>query len=91
MITRYAYAKINLGLRILGKRADGFHDIETVLHRIDLYDELSFAKSETLSLEYDSPALPLGQENLCIGLRASSVSTGVQRGAHTSRSGRIFP
>ena len=36
-----AYAKINLGLRILRKREDGFHDIETIFYRINLFDELT--------------------------------------------------
>ena len=32
------YGKINLFLNILGKREDGFHNIETVIQRIDLFD-----------------------------------------------------
>ncbi len=35
-----AYAKINLGLRVLGKRPDGLHEIDTLLQSIDLADEL---------------------------------------------------
>ncbi|MCF7846070.1 MAG: 4-(cytidine 5'-diphospho)-2-C-methyl-D-erythritol kinase [Candidatus Peribacteraceae bacterium] len=35
-----AFAKINLGLKVLGKRADGFHDIETIFARVGLFDEL---------------------------------------------------
>ena len=34
------YAKINLFLRVIGSRADGFHEIETILHGIGLYDEI---------------------------------------------------
>ena len=83
MITLRAYAKINLGLRILGKRSDGYHDIETILHRIDCYDELSFTKSETISLESDSPEVPPGEENLCIRAARLFIShTGAKDGAH---------
>ena len=37
-----AFAKINLGLKVLGKRPDGFHDIETIFARVGIYDELEF-------------------------------------------------
>jgi 4-diphosphocytidyl-2-C-methyl-D-erythritol kinase len=37
-------AKINLGLRVLGMRPDGFHEIETIFIAVDLYDELRFEK-----------------------------------------------
>jgi 4-diphosphocytidyl-2-C-methyl-D-erythritol kinase len=37
-----AFAKINLFLRVLGPRSDGYHDIETILHGIRLGDDLSF-------------------------------------------------
>lgn len=42
-----AYAKINLGLKILNKRKDGFHNIETVFHKIDLFDEIIFSKHKS--------------------------------------------
>ena len=35
-----AYAKVNLGLRVLNKRDDGFHPLKTIFHKIDLYDEI---------------------------------------------------
>lgn len=35
-----AHAKVNLFLRVLGRRADGFHEVETILHGVGLYDEV---------------------------------------------------
>lgn len=40
-----SYAKINLGLRVLGKRPDGYHEIETVFQTISLADELRIEKA----------------------------------------------
>ena len=42
-----AYAKINLVLDITGKRADGYHNIRTVMQTVDLYDTLEFDISES--------------------------------------------
>ncbi len=46
MITIKAPAKINLTLEVLGKRADGFHEIKSVLQTIDLYDTLHIEKGQ---------------------------------------------
>ena len=59
------YAKINLGLRIIGKRDDGFHDIETVFHRIQLADSITFAPAERISLVTDNPSIPGDERNIC--------------------------
>jgi hypothetical protein len=40
-----SHAKVNLGLWILGRRPDGFHEIDTILQTIDLDDELLIARS----------------------------------------------
>ena len=40
------HAKVNLFLRVLGARRDGYHEVETILHSVGLYDELRFAPSE---------------------------------------------
>lgn len=62
-----AYAKINLGLRILGKRPDGFHELETYFLQIDLADRLFFEKSELEGLELtcNRADLPVDAANLC--------------------------
>jgi len=63
-VTLKAPAKINLGLRIIGKREDGFHDIHSIFQTVGLYDELSLADAESTSLTCDNPAVPCGDDNL---------------------------
>jgi len=45
MIT-FPNAKINIGLRITGKRPDGYHDIQTVFYPVELSDALEFVVSD---------------------------------------------
>jgi 4-diphosphocytidyl-2-C-methyl-D-erythritol kinase len=81
-MTTRAYGKINLGLRILRKRSDGYHDIETVFHQIDVFDELSFRLHESdVLLTSTNPQLPTDNSNLCV--KAANLLrdlTGVQEG-----------
>ncbi len=52
-----AYAKINIGLDVLRKRTDGYHDIKTLMHNISLYDELVFYKNEKCEIKCDRAEL----------------------------------
>jgi 4-diphosphocytidyl-2-C-methyl-D-erythritol kinase len=61
-----SYAKINWSLRITGKRADGFHDLETVFQTIALHDELTFRESDHLALTCDDPTIPVDETNLVL-------------------------
>jgi 4-diphosphocytidyl-2-C-methyl-D-erythritol kinase len=60
-----AYAKINLGLYIVGKRPDGFHDIETIFHHIDLFDELHLSTADKIAISCSDPRIPTDSTNLC--------------------------
>ena len=50
-LTRKAYAKINLGLDALRKRADGYHELAMVMQTVDICDELTFTVKETPGIE----------------------------------------
>ncbi len=63
---RKAFAKINLGLRVLEKRRDGFHNIQSLMIPIGWHDELEFSKSESLSLTCTDESLPVDETNLCV-------------------------
>lgn len=60
-----AHAKINLDLRVLGERADGYHEVRTVLQSLRLHDTLTVtARRGPLVIECDDPELPTGEQNL---------------------------
>ncbi len=60
----HSFSKINLALSVLGRRADGFHEIRTVFQSIDLCDEIEFHPSLKLEvLCEDLPDVPM-QQNL---------------------------
>ena len=63
-----SYAKVNIGLKLLQKRIDGYHDISTVFQEIDLYDEITISRSTNSVLEFDSNVdwLNNDQHNLCV-------------------------
>lgn len=60
-----ALAKINLSLRVVGTRPDGYHELRTVFQSIDLHDELTIRRtSRALELTCDDQACPPGRANL---------------------------
>lgn len=58
-----AFAKINLTLEVLGLRDDGYHEMKTVLHTVDLADQLEVQPAARLTVESDDPKLN-GEDNL---------------------------
>lgn len=61
-----SYAKINIGLRIVGKRDDGFHNIETFFQQIDLFDILDIEPTidGVIRITTSDPGCPNGSSNL---------------------------
>ena len=81
-----APAKLNLFLEVLGKRPDGYHEIESLMARVNLCDRLTFADdpSGRISLSCDDPELPLDSANLVV--RAAER---LRRESGTARGARI--
>ena len=74
MMSIKAYAKINVGLKILDKRDDGFHNIETTLATINLSDILTLEQNDS-GIVVDAPGLDVRPEdNLCF--RAADLFVG---------------
>ncbi len=64
-VSRLAPCKVNLLLTILGKRLDGFHELETLLYPIPIHDELEIERSGVgISLECDAVGIPRDPTNL---------------------------
>ncbi len=76
--------KVNLILNILGKRADGFHELETVMQPVNLCDEMTFERvGASLQLTCSNPELPTDSKNLVHRaatsfLAAAKISGGVK-------------
>ncbi len=77
-----APAKINLGLRILSRRSDGYHEIETGLVLIDWCDRITVGLADSVSITCSDRRLPTNGDNLCVRVaveikREFNVSSGI--------------
>ena len=77
-----APAKVNLYLEILGKRPDGYHELQTLMHRVDLDDEMEISlEGQGINLVADGKGIPEGKENLaCRAAQVFFEELGIQRG-----------
>jgi 4-diphosphocytidyl-2-C-methyl-D-erythritol kinase len=83
MILIRSFAKVNLVLAVLGKRADGFHEIRTVFQSIDLHDELEIRPSKHLELRCpDLASVPMEENTVWRAAtalaRAASPASGAE-------------
>ena len=65
-ISLKALAKINLGLDVLGKREDGYHDVRMIMQTIHLYDRVEIKKTRSphIHVETNLYYLPVNEDNL---------------------------
>ena len=64
--TYQAPAKINLSLRVTGKRDDVYHNVDILMAKLDLTDSLDFHNSRTTTLQCEMPGVPTDESNLVI-------------------------
>lgn len=61
-----AYAKINIGLDVLRRRPDGYHEVKMIMQTVDIYDDLFLEKTSEpgIRLQTDNEELPTNRDNL---------------------------
>lgn len=90
MISLLSPAKINLFLRIISKRSDGYHDIASLFQAIDLYDTLHIALGKEDQLICNNPIIPTDGSNLILKAAALfRAKTGLDVGIQVNLEKRI--
>ncbi|MDE5952153.1 MAG: 4-(cytidine 5'-diphospho)-2-C-methyl-D-erythritol kinase [Acetatifactor sp.] len=82
-LTRKAYAKINLGLDVVRRLKNGYHEVRMIMQTVGIYDVLTFTAAQSgIRITTDSGELPVGEDNLIykaarLLMEESDVSAGV--------------
>jgi 4-diphosphocytidyl-2-C-methyl-D-erythritol kinase len=82
-LEKSSFCKVNLLLNVLGKRADGFHELETIMHPLPIFDRLQFEPGrQGIELTCSDPHLPTDSGNLVYRAAESFLRTaGIREGA----------
>ncbi|MFT3928750.1 MAG: 4-(cytidine 5'-diphospho)-2-C-methyl-D-erythritol kinase [Spongiibacteraceae bacterium] len=89
MLTLLSPAKLNLFLLVTGRRADGYHTLQTLFQLLDVGDTLQFIEADTLTLTPELPSVP-SESNLIIrAARLLQQHTGCKKGAAISIDKRL--
>ncbi|HEV3485067.1 MAG TPA: 4-(cytidine 5'-diphospho)-2-C-methyl-D-erythritol kinase, partial [Vicinamibacterales bacterium] len=91
------HAKVNLFLSVLGRRSDGYHELETILHAVDLFDDIEIAVKpdpgvdvEMIATDAGVGTLPSARDNLIVKAAETLIgAAGVGNGAHIRVTKRI--
>lgn len=85
-----AAAKVNLVLEVLGRRADGYHEIATVMQTVDLSDRLILEDADTIACRATGFGVPTDDRNLAVrAARALAEAAGTARGVRITLDKRI--
>ena len=82
-LTRKAYAKINLGLDVVRRLENGYHEVRMIMQTVGIYDVLTFTAAQSgIRITTDSGELPVGEDNLIyraarLLMEEGNVSVGV--------------
>ncbi len=90
-IIESAYAKINLGLKILGKRSDGYHEVSMIMQSVGLKDEIIIEPGRGIELKCNLPGLSCGADNLaCKAARLLADRYQIIPNVHITLNKKIF-
>ena len=81
MIRLKAYAKLNLSLDIRGKRSDGYHELDTIMQSIDLFDTVRIEKADALRVQMDMSGVDERLNTAYVAAEAFFLHTGISGGA----------
>ena len=91
-LTLRSPAKLNLYLKVVNKRPDGFHNLKTIFERIDLHDDIRLTRNSSgkISVSCNHPHVPLGPKNLVYKIaRLLKTDFGIHDGVHIAIHKRI--
>ena len=91
-ISQKAYAKINIGLDVLRRRNDGYHEVKMIMQTVDICDDLLFEKTKQpgIVLKTDHEELPTGGDNLiCMAAALLFQEKGITEGVKITLTKRI--
>lgn len=63
-ITEKAFGKINLCLDVVGRRSNGYHNVESIMHTVPLHDTVTLEKADKITLTCSNASLPTDSSNL---------------------------
>ena len=89
MIVEHAYAKLNLTLEVIQKRADGYHDLATILQTVDLHDTLEISPSSGIEFECSDASISDNDNLVVRSVEALRKVTDTDRGARINLRKRI--
>lgn len=91
-ITRKAFAKINIGLDVLRRRTDGYHEVRMIMQTVELCDDLLIERTEQpgIRLRTDNAELPVNGDNLiCKAADLLFKEKGIREGVQITLTKRI--
>lgn len=90
-IVEKAYAKINLGLNILGERPDGYHEVAMVMQSVGLADEITISQGQGIEITTNLEGLSCGPDNLAYkAAKSLADKAGIEPNVHIHLEKHIF-
>jgi 4-diphosphocytidyl-2-C-methyl-D-erythritol kinase len=89
MIRLIAFAKLNLSLDVIGRRSDGYHELDTIMQSIDLYDTVSVEQADGIRVRFDAGGIDPWRNTAFSAAQAFFAYTKIPGGADIAIQKRI--